>query len=131
MDTHIKDGLKMMELILFLFAWIGVLVFVLDTMSRDNMHWMTSSPEWSEKFKGQGPVVDYSWKEYLKYVLFFRVKTVWTDGRDIIPGLISAIGLTFMIFDQWLLGISIIIMHWIFGLLYFKERGRQRTWQKQ
>jgi hypothetical protein len=52
-------------------------------MCTDNIFWIGTSPEY-RYFKG------YSLKEKIKYIILYRIKTVITSWRDIIPAIITA-----------------------------------------
>ena len=61
-------------------------------MSVDNIFWISSSPPKEyNKFKQS------NLKEKIKYIFLFRIKTVLTDFRDIIPALITSFILTLIL----------------------------------
>lgn len=74
----------------FLGKWLGGYCLVMLVMCIDNICWISSSPEY-EEFK------KYSIYEKAKYIWGYRIKTVLTNIRDIIPaaigGLIAGVAL--------------------------------------
>jgi hypothetical protein len=53
----------------------------MSAMTIDNLFWISASPEYNA-FKR------YSFIDKIKYVVFKRIITVWTNWRDIIPAII-------------------------------------------
>jgi len=71
----------------FLFAWALDYALVMFAMCVDNLCWMPSSPEWNdEKAKG--------WRSLFIYALMYRIKTVLTDWRDIVPAIVTSFVMT-------------------------------------
>lgn len=116
-------------ILLFFIEWLGLTILILDCMSRDNMHWITSSPEWNKYHKGKGPVKNYLPMDYIGYIFKDRIVKVWTDMRDIFPAIVSGFAVVCFINKLWLLGGFVIIAHWIFGAVYFKYASA-RSWEK-
>ena len=111
-----------MGITLFIGMWIGTYLLILFTMTRDNFWWMPGSPEWKDYFKGEGPVKLYKWRSYFEYVFKKRIVPVWTDHRDLIPAVISSLGLTLFIHSFWIAGAVTLFGFTAFELWYLKER---------
>jgi len=60
-------------------------------MCVDNIFWISASPEYKDFKK-------WSLKDKLKYIITYRIKTVLTHWRDIIPAIITSFILTCIIF---------------------------------
>ncbi len=67
----------------FIVKWIVFYAGVMFAMSTDNIFWISASPEYPEFKK-------YSLKEKLNYVVNYRIKTVLTNWRDIVPAIITS-----------------------------------------
>ena len=59
-------------------------------MSVDNMFWISASPEYKDFLKK-------SLRDKLVYIFNFRIKTVLTHWRDIIPAIITSFILTIIL----------------------------------
>ena len=66
-------------------------------MCLDNICWISSSAEWEteaivsrKKLSWKGHVKKYSIKEKLDYVYNYRIISVLTDIRDIIPAVLTS-----------------------------------------
>ena len=74
----------------FIIKWFGIYWLIMGCMSLDNIFWISASPEYKDYKK-------YSFKEKLKYIILYRIKTVVTNWRDIVPGIISSFVLSLII----------------------------------
>ena len=75
----------------FILSWLVNYCLIMFAMCVDNIFWISASPEY-EDFK------KWSLKEKLKYIITYRIKTVLTHWRDIIPAIITSFILTCIIF---------------------------------
>jgi hypothetical protein len=92
----------------FIFIWVLMFVFVILTMTHDNFYWVSY---WNKDWP---TIKKESWSYYSKYMWKNRIVTVCQSPRDVIPGIISALGLSvWFVYDYWLLGLGIIL----FGML--------------
>jgi len=74
----------------FIAKYIGSTALILITLSIDNIFWISSSPEYS-KFKKM------SLQEKLRYIFSYRIKTVFTDKRDVAAALIGGLILALIV----------------------------------
>ena len=77
----------------FITQWIGIYALIMFCMSLDNIFWIPTSPEYS-KFKNNEFPIKVEGKEYLSkadYIIRYRIWSVLTSWRDIVPGLISSL----------------------------------------
>ena len=77
----------------FFIEWIVFYGSIMLAMSLDNIFWIPTSPEYEKIKKGDYPV-KVGGKEYhnLKdYILRYRILSVLTSWRDVIPGIISSL----------------------------------------
>jgi len=68
---------------IFIIKWMLFYLSIMFTMCTDNIFWISSSPEYPTFKKS-------SYKEKLKYIFLYRIKTVLTDWRDIVPAVITS-----------------------------------------
>ena len=66
----------------FIYKWIGGYCLVMLVMCTDNIFWISASPEY-EEFKKKSLI------DKAKYIFNYRIKTVLTNPRDIIPAIIG------------------------------------------
>lgn len=74
----------------FIILWLINYGLIMFAMSVDNIFWISSSPEY-RLFK------NWTLSEKLHYIFLYRIKTVLTDHRDIIPGIITSFILTIIL----------------------------------
>ena len=74
----------------FILLWIVNYCLVMFAMCVDNIFWISASPEYP-KFK------IWNLKEKLKYIFTYRIKTVLTHWRDIIPAIMTSLILTIIL----------------------------------
>jgi hypothetical protein len=77
-------------MMMFIFEWILFYIFIILTMCIDNIFWISASPEYSQYKK-------YSFYNKIKYIVNFRIKSVLTNWRDIIPAVITSFILALLI----------------------------------
>ena len=97
----------MIEAILINTAQFIIWWFIyLAMMMLDNIFWMNKGGEWwgdaivenpVTRKSWTGPVKDYSFADKLEYILNYRLVTVLTSWRDLIPSAIFALGTTLFI----------------------------------
>lgn len=111
---------------LFLLYWLVFYFLVLLVMSLDNINWIRSSEEWKYPFGiHKEAISETRFKEYLKYVFLFRIKTVFTDVRDIIPAIISSFCLTLAFYNYFVSSIIVLIIGLllsIIGVRYWRTK---------
>lgn len=93
----------------FLFLWLIHYVFIMFAMSVDNIFWIPTSPEYSA-FKKMGwikrnPTLlimkEGTYYTKLDYILKYRIWTVLTHWRDIIPAIITSLLITIVGLFLW------------------------------
>lgn len=67
----------------FILKWVTFYLAVMFAMSTDNIFWISASPEYKDYKKK-------SFKEKLKYIFNYRIKTVLTNWRDIAPAIMTS-----------------------------------------
>ncbi|MCP6727478.1 MAG: hypothetical protein KJI69_05720 [Patescibacteria group bacterium] len=85
----------------FIIEWLIFYVAIMFTMSVDNIFWISASPEYPQFKKAgwfkcnknfimmnQGNHHRYDTK--IEYIFIYRVKTVLTHWRDIVPAIITS-----------------------------------------
>ena len=86
----------------FIISWLINYVFIMFAMSVDNIFWIPTSPEY-DAFKNMGWIKrnptfiilsSGSYFTKLDYIIRYRIWSVLTHPRDIIPGLITSLLLT-------------------------------------
>lgn len=85
--------------------WLTFYGAIMFAMSTDNIFWISSSREYGKFkklpwFKKSNKSLTIEGKKYntkISYVLGYRIKSVLTDRRDIIPGLITSLILTIIL----------------------------------
>lgn len=75
----------------FIINWFVNYWLIMFAMCVDNIFWISASPEYKDFKK-------WSLKDKLKYIITYRIKTVLTHWRDIIPAIITSFILTCIIF---------------------------------
>ncbi len=71
-------------------------------MCTDNIFWISSSPEYNDFkklnwFKQSKPIKSVKGnKTKISYILNYRIKSVLTDLRDIIPGIMTSLIMALM-----------------------------------
>lgn len=84
----------MIDIIQWIVFYIGITV----AMCLDNCFWISASPEYNDFkdlgwFKPNNEILEHEGKQYetkIDYILKYRVWSVITDFRDIIPAVISS-----------------------------------------
>lgn len=76
---------------MFMLNWLVCYLLIMFAMCTDNIFWISASPEYPVFKK-------YSLKLKLKYIINYRIKTVLTSWRDIIPGIITSLILTIILY---------------------------------
>jgi len=71
----------------FIITWIVYYMAIMFAMCVDNIFWITASPEWPELKRS-------SLRTKINYVFDYRIKTVITNKRDIVPAIITSLILT-------------------------------------
>lgn len=88
----------------FIFEWLAFYFAIMFAMSVDNIFWIPNSPEYGA-FKEMGwfkrnptylVIGDNIYYTKLGYIWRYRIKTVLTHPRDIIPGIITSAILTWI-----------------------------------
>ena len=86
---------------MFLVEWIIFYIAIIFTLCIDNIFWINTGGEWNgnaEVSRGKrvwkGPVKDYQFGELVNYIWNYRIMSVITHWRDIIPGVLSSFILT-------------------------------------
>jgi len=109
------------EAIFYFGFFVFFLILGLSLLSSDNIGWITASPEWESSHTvcnnldcWTGAVKDYNLLEKLDYVARYRIYTVFTHPRDLIPLSIMSLVLTS----------TIIFIREIFRYNLFKELGK-------
>ncbi len=74
----------------FILMWIMHYVLIMFAMCVDNIFWISASPEYGDFKK-------WTIKEKFKYIINYRIRTVLTHWRDIIPGIITSLILTLIL----------------------------------
>ena len=82
----------------FLIKWIIYYCFIIFAMCCDNICWVSSSAEWEtdtcviakNNRAFYGPVKKYSLRMKWDYILEYRILSVLTDIRDIIPAILTS-----------------------------------------
>ena len=107
-----KFKITKQELKRYFLIFIIVSIILLIGLTIDNLNWISGSPEWDSYHKvsdgvreWSGKVKDYTLPEKLDYALNYRIKTVWTNWRDISSALIFGLLITLIIiFSNEVLG---------------------------
>lgn len=73
--------------------WIINYGLVMFAMCLDNIFWISSSPEYDKIKNGNYPIKmeGKEYKNLFDYVFRYRILSVLTDWRDIIPAIISSL----------------------------------------
>lgn len=89
------------ELLFYVGIFVFISLFLLTSLSLDNLSWITASGEWNGDATvcnqldcWTGAVKDYSFADKVDYVFRYRVYTVFTHPRDLIPISLIAFGIT-------------------------------------
>ena len=82
---------------IFVFEWLIFYLAIMFAMCVDNIFWISSSVEYYDfTFLGwlpNGNKMEHEGKYYyskLEYIFKYRIKSVLTDWRDIIPGIMTS-----------------------------------------
>lgn len=78
--------------------WITYFIAIMFAMSIDNLFWIPTSGEWNGKAtvrRGSrswtGPVKDYDLWQKIEYAWNYRIMSVITHWRDIIPAIFTSL----------------------------------------
>ena len=74
----------------FIIDWLIFYFAIMFAMCVDNIFWISASPEYKDFKKWS------SWKK-INYIFTYRIKTVITHWRDIIPAVITSFVLALML----------------------------------
>jgi len=72
---------------MFIINWLIMYCAIMFAMCIDNIFWISASPEYIDFKK-------WSLKKKISYIFTYRVKTVLTHWRDIIPAIITSFIIT-------------------------------------
>lgn len=82
----------------FFIEWIIFYVGIMFCMSVDNIFWIPTSPEYDQFKRGYGIQVEGKiYNSRIAYIIKYRIWSVLTHWRDIIPAIMTSLILTIVL----------------------------------